>query len=146
MNPAFLQRIAPAAVLAWLVACGAAWARLPAVSSSPVPGANGASAPASLPASGPQGEGERPGRTGVSTQGQQLPLAWAKVYGQQDEQHPITLRLWGDGELRHTATFTNLEPQRLPPGRWLEHQVEIEGTARVTSAVLTSTTEELRSV
>lgn len=67
MNPAFLQRIAPAAGLAWLVACGAAWARLPAVSSSPVPGANGASAPASLPASGPQGEGERPGRTDADT-------------------------------------------------------------------------------
>ncbi len=85
-------------------------------------------------------------RTGVATQGQQLPLAWAKVYGQQDAQHPITLRLWGDGVLRHTAVFTDLQPQRLPPGRWLEHQVEIEGAARVTSVVLCSTTEELRSV
>lgn len=85
-------------------------------------------------------------RTGVSTQSRQLPLAWVKVYGQQDAGHPVTVRLWGDGELRHTATFTDLQPQRLPPGRWLEHQVEVEGAARVTSVVLCSTTEELRSV
>lgn len=85
-------------------------------------------------------------RSGLATQGQQLPLAWAKVYGQQDDQHPVTLRLWGDGELRHTAVFTDLQPQRLPAGRWLEHQVEIEGAARVTSVVLCSTSEELRSI
>ena len=94
------------------------------------------------------GEGVRTAiwKTGVSTQGQQLPLAWAKVYGNQDAAHPATLRLWGDGELRHTAVFTDLQPQRLPPGRWLEHEVEIEGAARITSVVLTSTTEELRSI
>ena len=94
------------------------------------------------------GGGMRSGqwRSSVATQGRQLPLAWAKVYGNQDAARPITLRLWGDGELRHTATFTDLQPQRLPPGRWLEHQVEIEGAARVTSIVLASTTEELRSV
>lgn len=84
-------------------------------------------------------------KTGIATQGQQLPLAWAKVYGEQDAQHPITVRLWADGELRHTAEFTDLQPQRLPPGRWLEHQVEVEGAARATSVVLCSTTEELRS-
>ena len=54
--------------------------------------------------------------------------------------------LWGDGRLQHTAQFTDLQPQRLPPGRWLEYQVEIEGAARVTGVVLCSTTEELRSV
>lgn len=93
------------------------------------------------------GAGRRTGRwkTGVATQGQQLPLAWAKVYGEQSAQAPITLRLWGDGALRHTATFTDLQPQRLPPGRWLEHQVEIEGAARATTVMLCSTTEELRS-
>ena len=50
------------------------------------------------------------------------------------------------GQLQHTARFTDLQPQRLPPGRWVEHQVEIEGAARVTSVVLCSTTEELSSV
>ena len=80
----------------------------------------------------------------MGTQPRQQPLAWAKVYGQQDGARPITLRLWGDGQLRHTATFTDLQPQRLPPGRWLEHEVEIEGGARVTSVVLCSTSEELR--
>jgi len=94
------------------------------------------------------GEGLRTGRwkTGLATQPRQTPLAWAKVYGAQDAQHPITLRLWGDGALLHTAVFTDLQPQRLPPGRWLEHQVEIEGAARAQTVVLCSTTEELRSV
>ncbi|QIL69514.1 hypothetical protein G7048_03460 [Diaphorobacter sp. HDW4B] len=94
------------------------------------------------------GSGRRVGawKSSVATQGQQLPLAWAKVYGQQSAAQPVTLRLWGDGELRHIATFTNLQPQRLPPGRWLEHQVEIESAARITSIVLTSTTEELKAV
>jgi hypothetical protein len=85
-------------------------------------------------------------RTGIATQPRQQPLAWAKVYGQQDAAHPITLRLWGDGVLQHTATFNDLQPQRLPPGRWIEHQVEIQGAARVTSVVLCSTSEELRGV
>ncbi|GAA6119558.1 hypothetical protein Acidovoranil_16610 [Acidovorax sp. FG27] len=84
-------------------------------------------------------------RTGVVTQGAQAPLAWAKVYGQQTAQSPVTLRLWGDGALRHTAVFTDVQPQRLPPGRWLEHQVEIEGMSRVTSLGLYSTSEELRA-
>lgn len=84
-------------------------------------------------------------RTGVVTQGAQAPLAWAKVYGQQTPQAPVTLRLWGDGALRHTAVFTDVQPQRLPPGRWLEHQVEIEGAARVTALGLYSTSEELRA-
>jgi len=83
-------------------------------------------------------------RTGVVTQAAQAPLAWAKVYGEQAAQAPVTLRIWGDGQLRHTATFTDLQPQRLPAGRWLEHQVEIEGAARVTAVALYSTTAELR--
>lgn len=85
-------------------------------------------------------------KTGVATQGAQSILAWAKVYGDQTPANPITVRLWGDGELRHTATFTNLQPQRLPPGRWLEHQVEVEGAARATAVVLCSTSDELKAI
>lgn len=85
-------------------------------------------------------------KTGIVTQGAQSILAWAKVYGEQTPDSPATLRLWGDGLLRHTATFTNLEPQRLPPGRWLEHQVEIESAARATSVVLCSTSDELKAI
>lgn len=75
---------------------------------------------------------------------QQQPLAWWKVYS--DFAAPVTLRWYGDGELRHTATFNSLEPQRLPPGRWLEHEVEIESSARVTKIALASTTQELQSL
>ena len=85
-------------------------------------------------------------KTGVATQGAQSILAWAKVYGDQTPANPITVRLWGDGELRHTAAFTNLQPQRLPPGRWLEHQVEVEGAARATTVVLCSTSDELKAI
>lgn len=74
---------------------------------------------------------------------QQQPLAWWKVYS--DFAAPVTVRWYGDGVLCHTATFNDLEPQRLPPGRWLEHEVEIESTARVTKVVLASTTQELQS-
>jgi hypothetical protein len=85
-------------------------------------------------------------RAGVATEPAQHPLAWVKVYGEQSAANPVTVRLWGDGQLRHTAVFTDLKPQRLPPGRWLEHQVEIEGAARLTSVVLCSISEELRAV
>lgn len=74
----------------------------------------------------------------------QAPLAWAKVYS--DFTEPVTLRWTADGQLRHTMTFTSLEPQRLPPGRWLEHELEIESKARVTKVVFTSTTEELKAL
>lgn len=74
----------------------------------------------------------------------QAPLAWAKVYS--DFTEPVTLRWTADGQLRHTMTFTSLEPQRLPPGRWLEHEVEIESRARVTKVVLTTSSEELKAL
>lgn len=76
----------------------------------------------------------------------QSAMAWLKVYGNQTAESPVTVRWYGDGELRHTSTVTSLQPVRLPPGRWLEHEVELESTARVTRLVLTSTTAELQSL
>lgn len=73
------------------------------------------------------------------------PMAWAKVYGEQTAEFPVTLRWYGDNSLRHTATFTNTDPQRLPPGRWLEQEIEIESQARVTRVILASTSDELRA-
>lgn len=73
-------------------------------------------------------------------------MAWAKVYGEQNATFPATVRWYGDGGPRHTMTFTDLTPQRLPPGRWLEHEVEIESKARITRVVLASTLEELKEV
>lgn len=76
----------------------------------------------------------------------QQALSWVKVYGEQSPTTPTTVRWYGDGELRHTAVFTSLEPQRLPPGRWLEHEIEIESKARVTRVVLAGSVQELQSV
>jgi hypothetical protein len=76
----------------------------------------------------------------------QTPLAWLKVYGGQSSGTPVIIRWYADGALRHTATLTNIEPVRLPPGRWLEHEIEVESAARVTKLVLTSSTQELQGV
>lgn len=95
-----------------------------------------------------RGAGRRTGRwkTPLITLPAQQPMAWAKVYGEQNATLPATVRWYGDGELRHTMTFTDLNPQRLPPGRWLEHEVEVESKARITRVVLASTLEELKEV
>lgn len=95
-----------------------------------------------------RGTGRRKGRwkTPVITLPAQQPMAWAKVYGEQNATFPATVRWYGDGGLRHTMAFTDLKPQRLPPGRWLEHEVEIESRARITRVVLASTLEELKAV
>lgn len=76
----------------------------------------------------------------------QAPMAWLKVYGDQTPSAPVTIRWFGDGQLRHTATITSTAPVRLPPGRWLEHEVEVESTSRVTRVVMAGDTTELQSV
>lgn len=73
-------------------------------------------------------------------------MAWLKVYGDQSADAPVTLKWYGDGVLRHTATVTSTAPQRLPTGRWLEHEIEIESTARVTRVVMAGDTQELQSL
>jgi hypothetical protein len=76
----------------------------------------------------------------------QVPFAWLKVYGDQSASAPVTVRWYGDGVLRHTATITDINPVRLPPGRWLEHEVEVESAARVTRLVMAGNTQELQAV
>lgn len=85
-------------------------------------------------------------RTPVLTLPGQQGLAWVQVDGNQSVGTPVTVRWYGDGTLRHTATFTNTTPQRLPPGRWLEHEVEVESAARVTSVTLAGSIAELQQV
>lgn len=85
-------------------------------------------------------------KTPLITLERQQPMAWAQVYGQHSAEFPATVRWYGDGVLRHTMTFTSLQPQRLPPGRWLEHEVEIESAARITRVMLASTSEELKAI
>lgn len=76
----------------------------------------------------------------------QAGMAWLKVYGDQTPDAPVTLRLYGDGALAHTATVTNINPQRLPPGRWLEFEVDVESQSRVTRVVIAGSTQELQAV
>lgn len=97
----------------------------------------------------------------LATLPQQATLAWIKVYGDQQPAKdgaaavPVKVRVYGDGKLikpsptsplDYTAIFTDTNPQRLPAGRWLEYEVEIESAARVTSVVLAGSTQELQSV
>lgn len=83
-------------------------------------------------------------KSGVAVLAAQAPLAWAQV-DSRFEAGPVTVRWIGDDSLRHTAVFSSIAPQRLPPGRWLEHEVEIETASRVTKVMLAGSTAELKS-
>lgn len=73
-------------------------------------------------------------------------FAWLKAYGDQTEAAPVVVRWYADGALRYTATLTDLEPVRLPAGRYLEHEVELVSAARVTRVVMAGNTQELQSL
>lgn len=88
-------------------------------------------------------------RTGLWKSGKlvlpaQAPFAWLQVDGEQTVGVPVTVRWYGDGVLRHTATVTGIAPMRLPPGRWLEHEIEIESAARLTKVMFAGHTLELQ--
>lgn len=74
------------------------------------------------------------------------PLAWIRVFSDFDDSGPVTIKWYGDGVLRHTAVITSNEPKRLPPGRYLEHEIEVTSQQRITQVMLASTSEELRGV
>jgi len=66
---------------------------------------------------------------------------WLKLNGPLTA--PVTMRVYADGVLIHTATVADRKPQRLPakPGRtWV---IELESTSRVTSAAIAQTAPEL---
>lgn len=85
-------------------------------------------------------------RTGIQQLSKPEALAWLQVDGDQSISVPATLRWFGDGTLRHTSTLTGITPVRLPSGRYLEHEIEIESLARITSVVLAGSTQELQAV
>lgn len=85
-------------------------------------------------------------RTSRTVFPRQTPLAWIEADGDQGAAVPVAVRWYGDGELRYTAMLDSIEPQRLPPGRWLEHEVEIESAARLTKVALATATAELQGV
>ena len=83
-------------------------------------------------------------KTGVFNIAKQQPFAWLQVFS--DFSASVIVKWYGDGVLRHTATVTSVAPVRLPPGRYLEHQIEIVSAAIVTSVVFAGSTLELQSV
>lgn len=48
--------------------------------------------------------------------------------------------------INYTVKFTDCMPQRLPFGRWRDHEIEIESRSRVTRVTLAGSTEELKGV
>lgn len=94
------------------------------------------------------GTGKRQGRwrSSIAPTPAQKPIAWLKVYGEHSPAMPAVVRWYADGQLRHTATVTGLNPVRLPAGRWLEHEIEVQCEARISRVLLCSTTQELQAV
>jgi len=84
-------------------------------------------------------------KSGKITAPAQAPLAWVRVLAD-FEASPVTVNWYGDGVLRATKTFNSIEPQRLPAGRYLEHEVEVVSNNRVSLVCLASTTDELKAV
>lgn len=83
-------------------------------------------------------------RSGIAQLPAQAPLAWMQV-DSDFTAGPVIVKWIGDGQLRHVAAFTSIEPKRLPPGRWLEHEVEVSTASRVTKVLLAGSTHELKS-
>ena len=78
--------------------------------------------------------------------GRQEPFAWFQVDGEQDVATPVLLRWIGDGARRYEVSVTDSLPHRLPPGRWREHELELQSKARITALRFASTTGELQQV
>ncbi len=76
----------------------------------------------------------------------QAGYAWVKVMGDQSVGSPVTVRWYGDGTLIQTIALTSTDPVRLKPGRYLEHELEVESQARVTQVMLAGDTSELKGI
>lgn len=90
-------------------------------------------------------------RTGRWTSGQGvLPsvtaFAWLQVWGDQSPSAPATIRWYCDGSLVHSVDVVDVNPIRLPPGRWREHTIEVVSQARITQVSMASSTDELKQV
>jgi hypothetical protein len=70
-------------------------------------------------------------------------FAWLTV--ESDFSAGVTVRLYGDGVLVHTVTLTSRAPVRLPSGRYLEYEIEVESTTRWNALTMASSTAELQA-
>lgn len=70
-------------------------------------------------------------------------FAWLAVESN-FEAGPVTVRWFADGALRHVVSVATRAPVRLPAGRYLEHEVEVESKSRWNALTLASSTAELQ--
>ncbi len=73
-------------------------------------------------------------------------FGWLRVNAEFDNltTEEVTLRLYGDGFMYYERAVETKEPVRVPVGRYREWQIEVEGTARVTSVDLATDVFELQ--
>lgn len=83
-------------------------------------------------------------RSKVAVLGQQTAFAWLVI--ESNFEAPITVRWYGDGALVHTKVVTSRAPVRLPDGKYLEHEIEVESTARWNKLTFASSTQELQGI
>lgn len=79
-------------------------------------------------------------RSKVFTMPQNTGFSCAQV---EAESYPVTLRVYADGVLKHTETVQSRDPFRLPSGVARDWELEIEGTAEVFAANLSTSMTEL---
>jgi hypothetical protein len=68
-------------------------------------------------------------------------FGWLRVSGPITD--PVTIRLYVDGALIHTATLTTRDPARVPAVKGMRWEVEVESDSRVTSVTLAQAQPEL---
>ncbi|HWH74507.1 MAG TPA: hypothetical protein VNV16_09640 [Methylibium sp.] len=73
-------------------------------------------------------------------------FAWVQAQSNYENDGTVTVKVYRDGALVHTATLDSREPQRLPPGISNEWEVQIESDCRITSLTLAANTEELKAL
>ena len=83
-------------------------------------------------------------KTGIIKLPKPASFAWLQV--DSDFSSSVTVNWYGNGALVKSTTVSSISPVRLPPGVYLEHEVEIITSARVTSVTMASSTLELQSV
>lgn len=82
--------------------------------------------------------------TGTIKLPKQAGFAWLQV--DSPFTAPVTVKVYGDGALIRTAVLDSIKPVRMPPGMYLEYEVEITSQSTLTSLLLTSSTAELQTL
>jgi hypothetical protein len=79
-------------------------------------------------------------RSKIAVRGSKPSFGWLRLNG---DFTTATVRLYLNGVLLHTDTFTNRKPKRVPVGRGREWEIEVESAGVVTSAIIATDVKEL---